>query len=75
MHIVSRIKPLIAATLSRVFAATVTAEELTINTTKPEFEGDYTLVLFGFVKQFRQSPEQLGETIGQALCQEHDSLF
>lgn len=75
MHIVSRIKPLIASTLTRVFAEMVTAEELTINTTKPEFEGDYTLVLFGFVKKFRQSPEQLGETIGQALCQEHAALI
>ena len=34
--------------------------DLTVNETKPEFEGDYTLVLFSFVKQLKKSPEQLG---------------
>jgi arginyl-tRNA synthetase len=75
MHIVAQLKPLIAATVSRIFSHSVTAEELTINSTKPEFEGDYTLVLFGLVKKLQQSPEELGQTIGTALSQEHASLF
>lgn len=75
MHIVARIKPLIATTLSALFGEQVTPEELTINSTKPEFEGDYTLVLFGLVKKLKQSPEQLGEAIGAALTREHTELF
>lgn len=75
MHIVAHIKPLIATTLSTIFGVPVTPEELTINSTKPEFEGDYTLVLFGLVKKLKQSPEQLGETIGVALTREQAELF
>lgn len=75
MHLAARIKPLIATTLSAIFEEPVTPEELTINSTKPEFEGDYTLVLFGLVKKLKKSPEQLGETIGTALTRDHAELF
>ena len=50
-------------------------EDLTINTTKPEFEGDYTLVLFSFVKKIRKSPEQLGIEMGEALVKAHPDIF
>lgn len=75
MHIVNRIKPLIATTLNRLFEEPTAVSELTIHATKPEFDGDYTVVLFGFVKKFKQSPEQLGAILGQALCQDHEPLF
>ena len=50
-------------------------EDLTINTTKPEFEGDYTLVLFSFVKKIKKSPEQLGIEMGEALVKAHPDIF
>lgn len=49
--------------------------DLTINITKPEFEGDYTLVLFSFVKQLKKSPEQLGKEIGELLIKNDPDLF
>ena len=75
MSIVSKIKPLIAQTLTDLYGQAFTEADLTINTTKPEFEGDYTLVLFSFVKQLKKSPEQLGQEIGEALVQRHPELF
>ncbi|MBL7747082.1 MAG: arginine--tRNA ligase, partial [Chitinophagaceae bacterium] len=51
------------------------ASDLTINITKPEFEGDYTLVLFSFVKQLKRSPEQLGAEIGEALVKANPDIF
>lgn len=42
-------------------------ESLLIQPTRREFEGDYTLVLFGMVKNLKKSPQELGETIGQAI--------
>jgi arginyl-tRNA synthetase len=75
MHIVAQLKPLIATTLSKLYEQSIVAEELTINSTKPEFEGDYTLVLFGLVKKLKQSPEELGHTIGATLCKEYSTLF
>ena len=48
--------------------------DLTINSTKPEFEGDYTLVLFSFVKQLKKSPELLGNEIGGYLIKNNPDL-
>lgn len=51
-----------------------TEEQIVINETKPEFEGDYTLVLFPFVKSLKVKPEELGNAIGQYLLSECGSL-
>lgn len=75
MGVITTIKPLIAAALKDVYGQDFAEKDLTINTTKPEFEGDYTLVLFSFVKQLRQSPEQIGQAIGQHLVTTHPALF
>ncbi|HPG11940.1 MAG TPA: arginine--tRNA ligase [Chitinophagaceae bacterium] len=75
MSIVHEIKPLIGEVLKDLYAIDVDPEQLTINSTKPEFEGDYTLVLFAFVKQLKQSPEQLGNSIGEKLVSDHPALF
>ena len=75
MNIVSQIKPLVAKVLRNLYGQEYKESELTINTTKPEFEGDYTLVLFGFVKQLKKSPELLGNEIGEALLKENPTIF
>ncbi len=75
MSIVSRIKPLVATALKELYGHTVTENELTINSTKPEFEGDYTIVLFAFVKQLKKSPEELGNELGNALLKNNPELF
>lgn len=61
------IRPLVLASLKSLYGYEGTESELTINSTKPEFDGDYTLVLFGFVKQLKKSPEQLGQELGDHL--------
>lgn len=53
----------------------VAEEELIIQRTKTEFEGDYTLVLFGLVKKYKLNPEQIGSSIGEAACQKEPQLF
>ena len=75
MSIVSQIKPLVVKALKGLYGQDFTEQELTINTTKPEFEGDYTLVLFSFVKQLKKSPEQLGNEIGEALAKASPDIF
>ncbi|MBU1370442.1 MAG: arginine--tRNA ligase [Bacteroidetes bacterium] len=35
--------------------------------TRPEFEGDYTLVVFPFTKELKKSPEQIATEIGQQM--------
>lgn len=75
MSIVNNIRSLLKTTLKDLYGQDFREEELTINLTKPEFEGDYTIVLFSFVKQLKRSPEQLGKEIGENLVSEHAVLF
>jgi arginyl-tRNA synthetase len=75
MSIVSKIKPLVASVIKDLYSQELNESDLTISITKPEFEGDYTLVLFSFVKQLKKAPEQLGKEIGEALIKNHHELF
>ena len=75
MSIVSEMKPLIVKELMNLYGQDFQETDLTISSTKPEFEGDYTLVLFSFVKQLKKSPEQLGNEIGEALIKARPDIF
>lgn len=75
MSIVNELKPVIAKAIRELYQLDISEGGLTINITKPEFEGDYTLVLFSFVKQFKKSPEQLGAEIGDYLITNNDDLI
>lgn len=75
MGVVNDIKPLVVKALKELYDLDTTVADLTINTTKPEFEGDYTLVLFGFVKQLKKAPEQLGTEIGNQLVSRSPEFF
>lgn len=75
MSLVHHLRKICAATLGELYGLTIAESEVLINETKPEFEGDYTLVLFAFVKSLKKSPDQLGTEIGNALLTRHPELF
>lgn len=50
-------------------------EQISVHTTKPDFEGDYTVVLFPFVKQFKVKPDELGSKLGAFLIENNNNLF
>ncbi len=52
--------------------AQVKEQDILVNETKPEFKGDYTIVLFPFVKALRLNPAALGDAIGNYLVQNND---
>jgi arginyl-tRNA synthetase len=74
MGVVQEIKPRVVKAISALYQQEIAADQLTINVTKPEFAGDYTVVLFALVKSLRKSPEQLGQELGAWLT-EHDADF
>ncbi|MFN4313363.1 MAG: arginine--tRNA ligase [Chitinophagaceae bacterium] len=74
MGVVQEIKPRVVKAISALYQLEIAADQLTINVTKPEFAGDYTVVLFALVKSLRKSPEQLGQELGAWLT-EHDVDF
>lgn len=75
MSIVYTIKPLVTAALKKLYGVDFEDKDLTVNSTKPEFEGDYTIVLFSFVKMLRKSPEQIGQELGPVLVESNPEIF
>ena len=75
MSVVVRIKALAAKAVNQLYSFPIEESGLLINATKPEFEGDYTLVMFSFVKQLKKSPEVLGQELGKNLVDNNPDLF
>src|SRR4030095_15132976 len=75
MSIASQIKPLVVKALKELYDFDITEKDITVNITKPEFEGDYTVVLFAFIKALKKPAEQVGQDLGGHLVKQHSSLF
>ena len=75
MSRVQKIKEVSANAIEDIFQISLAGNDVLVNQTKPEFEGDYTVVLFALVKRLKQSPEQLGNTIGTYLVEKNKELF
>ncbi|HET7898766.1 MAG TPA: arginine--tRNA ligase, partial [Flavisolibacter sp.] len=75
MSLVATIKEVTVKAIASTYGIALTPKEITINQTKPEFEGDYTVVLFTLVKSLRKAPEQLGQELGEQLLASHPDLF
>lgn len=56
------------------FQTEISADSVTINITKKEHEGDYTIVVFPLIKFSKKSPEQTAEIIGTKLKEKTDIL-
>ncbi len=75
MTTANQIKPFVIRALKGLYDKDFIESELTVTTTKPEFEGDYTIVLFSFVKELKKSPEHLGKEIGNYLQKMSPEFF
>ena len=75
MSIVNTIQKNASAALTALFNQSFTEKDFQINQTKPEFDGDYTIVLFALVKSLRQSPIAIGTALGEYLTNTYPELF
>src|SRR5258708_18686734 len=75
MDIIDQIRTATCQVLQDSYQYSMDAKDIQVNLTKPEFEGDYTVVLFSFIKQLKKSPEQLGNELGKYLTENNSSLF
>ena len=75
MDIISQIRTVTAKALQDHYQYTTAPDKILVNETKPEFTGDYTVVLFSFVKELKRSPEAAGAELGQLLVDRHPALF
>jgi arginyl-tRNA synthetase len=75
MNLSYQIQQLTAETLIQLYKEEFSSADFQINQTKPEFEGDYTIVLFALVKRLKKSPDAIGQELGEALLNRHPELF
>ena len=61
--------------INNLYQAGISESDVVINETRPEFEGDYTLVLFSLLKQIKQKPDVAGNEIGTYLVQHNPGFF
>ncbi len=67
MQLIQNLKQATANAIQAIYQVQIKSEQVLVNATKPEIEGDYTIVLFAFVKQLGKSPDELGNAIGEAV--------
>lgn len=59
----------ISEALRTVYTIDAAPESIILQTTKKEFEGDYTWVVFPFVKQIKKSPEAIAREVGERVVE------
>ncbi|MFY8165351.1 MAG: arginine--tRNA ligase, partial [Sediminibacterium sp.] len=67
MNLIFNLKQSTANCINNLYGIQLKPEQVLVNATKPEFEGDYTIVLFAFVKQLGKSPDVLGNELGETM--------
>ena len=67
MIIQEQIKNAAKAAVQALYNIEATEKMVQLQETRPEFEGQLTLVVFPFVKAAHKAPEQVGEEIGSWL--------
>jgi arginyl-tRNA synthetase len=75
MGIQQQIQASVIESLEKLYSKQFSAKDFQINKTKPEFEGDYTVVMFSLLKPLGKTPDALGNELGNHLVQNYPSLF
>jgi len=74
MYVIDQIRKAVCNSVKRVYQLDIHTESLTLNETKPEFEGDYTLVTFSLSKLVGKKPDEIAALLGNDLVS-NDNLF
>ena len=74
MNIEAYLSETISAVVNQLFELTTTPESIVLQKTKKEFEGDYTLVTFPYIKAAKTTPENTGQLIGEMLLKQNSNI-
>jgi arginyl-tRNA synthetase len=75
MSIVKILQKSTIESLSALYNQSFTDRDFQINQTKPEFEGDYTVVMFSLVKSLKLAPDVIGNQLGEHLVKNYSQFF
>jgi len=67
MNLETILGTVVADAVKSLYNLETAVDQIQLQKTKKEFEGDLTVVIFPFVKAARKSPEQTGQEIGEYL--------
>lgn len=68
MDIENKLQEIIISAVKTLYGTEVTAAQITLQKTKKEFKGHYTLVTFSLLKISKKKPEQTAQEIGEYLA-------
>ncbi|MFI5125067.1 MAG: arginine--tRNA ligase [Chitinophagales bacterium] len=74
-EIVQRIKESVQVILDQKYRYKTEVNDILVNETKPEFQGNYTVVLFSISKKLKSNPDTLGKELGESLLEAEPGLF
>jgi len=74
MNLETTLGIVVADAVKTLYGLETAANQIQIQKTKKEFEGDLTVVIFPFVKAARKSPEQTGQEIGKYLLENNQLI-
>ena len=75
MQLTETIRGHVQLALKDLFDRSFSDGDFQISQTKPEFEGDYTVVLFSLVKLLKKSPDEIGKQLGEKLTDLYPELY
>lgn len=75
MSFTNYIQSAVIKSLEELYGQQFSEKDFQINETKPEFEGDYTVVLFSLVKNLKISPELLAKNLGESLIKNNPDFI
>jgi len=74
MNIEHFLSTTISQVINELFELSTNPNDIILQKTKKEFEGDYTLVTFPYIKAAKATPEKTGELIGEHLIKANPSI-
>lgn len=74
MNIEHFLSTTISKVINELFELSSNPSDIILQKTKKEFEGDFTLVTFPYIKAAKATPEKTGELIGEQLLKSNPSI-
>jgi len=74
MNIEARITETVRKALASLYSTEVHTREVQIQRTRKDFQGDFTVVVFPFLRYSKKPPEQTGEALGAYLKENMDEI-
>ncbi|MEJ7626992.1 MAG: arginine--tRNA ligase [Ferruginibacter sp.] len=75
MSITNSLQKATRESLAILYGKEFSDNDFQVNVTRPDFEGDYTVVLFSLLKKTGLTPDKLGNDLGKELLRSHSHLF